>query len=50
MPSWALVLVELLCLGLVVAGIALIYVPGSLILAGVLGVVVCERWPSAVRR
>lgn len=42
MPSRLLMIVELACVALVVAGVALIYVPAALIVAGVLGYFACE--------
>lgn len=48
MPSWLLILLEVVCVGLVVAGLALIYVPAAFIVAGLAGVLVCERWSPAL--
>lgn len=42
MPSRLLMIVELACVALVVAGVALIYVPAALIVAGILGYFACE--------
>lgn len=38
-----LLLLEVLFVGLVVAGVAVLFWPAALILAGVVGVVACER-------
>lgn len=43
MPNWLLLCLEVTFLGLVVAGVALIYPPAAFILTGAMGVVVCER-------
>ena len=43
MPSWLLLLIELLCVASVVAGVAMIYVPAAFIVGGVLICVACER-------
>lgn len=44
-----LTLVEVVFVAVLLVGVALIFVPAALILAGVLGVVACERWAIAVR-
>jgi hypothetical protein len=49
-PQWLLLAVELCCVGLIVAGFALMWVPGAFLAAGVLGVVACERWSVAETR
>lgn len=43
-PLWLLIVIEVLCVGVLVAGLVMIYVPAALILAGIAGVLVCERW------
>lgn len=48
MPSWLLIVVQLLCVVSVAAGVALIYVPAAFIVAGVLVFLVCET-PGMVR-
>ena len=47
MNTWLLLTIELVCVALLVAGVALVYVPAAMVLAGVLGVVACERWSVA---
>ena len=42
MPEWLLNLLELVCVAVFVAGIAMIYVPAALIVAGTLGVIAFE--------
>lgn len=42
MPEWLLNTLELVCLLTLVIGVGLIYVPAALIVAGVLGVLLCE--------
>jgi hypothetical protein len=49
-PSWLLTVLEVVFAGLVVAGVAVIYWPAGLILAGVAGVVACERWSPIVEQ
>lgn len=44
MPLWLLIVAELACVAAVVAGVAMIWLPAAVILAGILGVVACERW------
>lgn len=43
MPSWLILLLEIVFVGLIVAGVALVYVPAAFVLAGVAGVLACER-------
>lgn len=42
MPAWALILVQLLCVGAVVVGVEMINVPAAWITAGVLVFALCE--------
>ncbi len=42
-----LLLAETLFVCVLLAGVALIFVPAALILAGLLGVLACERWTLA---
>lgn len=49
MPSWLLIVLELVGVGLVVAGVALVWLPAALMLAGVAVILACER-RSAVAR
>jgi hypothetical protein len=42
MPEWLLNTLEVLCLLTLFVGVGLIYVPAALIVAGVLGVLLCE--------
>lgn len=46
-PSWALVLLEVVFVALFVAGVMFIYWPAALLVAGAAGVVACERWAAA---
>jgi hypothetical protein len=48
-PLWLLIVIEVLCVGVLVAGVVMIYVPAALILAGVAGVLVCERWSPVLQ-
>ena len=43
MLAWILLILELVFVGVLLAGVAMIYVPASLILGGILGVWACER-------
>ena len=43
MPSWLLTLIEAVCVAVLAAGVAMIYVPAALVLLGVLGILACER-------
>jgi len=43
MLAWILLALELVFVGVLLAGVALIYVPAALILGGILGVWACER-------
>jgi len=45
-----LVILELVCLGLLVAGVALVYVPAALIVAGACGIWACEKADAAMWR
>jgi len=42
MPVWLFTALELACVVVLLAGVALVFVPAALILAGVLGIVACE--------
>ena len=42
MPVWLLALLELASVGMLLTGVALVFPPAALILAGVLGIVACE--------
>lgn len=46
---WLLILLEVVCVALVVAGLVLIYVPAAFIVAGLAGVLVCERWSPTLQ-
>lgn len=50
MITWILLVAELIFVGILLFGVAAIYVPAALILAGVLGVFACELWSRQVAR
>lgn len=47
MITWILLIAELIFVGILLFGVAAIYVPAALILAGLLGVWACERATAA---
>lgn len=49
MPEWLLLLIEILFVATFVAGVAFIYWPGALLVAGVVGFLVCERQSAKQR-
>lgn len=49
MPLWLLIVIEVACVAVLVTGVVLIYVPAALILAGIAGVFVCERWSPVLQ-
>lgn len=47
MPPWLLILIEILCVGVLLAGIGMLMgIPAALVTAGVLGIWACESSPS----
>lgn len=50
MKAWLLLAVELLAVLVLLAGVAMVYQPAALILAGVLGVLACERIGATLGR
>lgn len=50
MAVWILLGIELLCVAVLLAGVAVLSVPTAMILGGALGVLACERWNVPTRK